>query len=273
MTCAWNELLRFLPPQVRPQVAAHETDAQEIRLRLNQPLELVTSNGVYWGAGHVTQEELDGCINAASCYSPWAAATLAQGYITAPGGHRIGVCGEAVVKNGIFTGIRSPRSLCIRIARDFPGLANQIHFLGQAMLILGAPGWGKTTLLRDVARKIAREQVVAVVDERQELFPPGFQMGRRMDILFGCPKRQGIETVLKTMSPEDIVVDEITTMADCEALIAAYGCGVRLIATAHGATMADFQRRAVYQPLLQHHIFDTFIILHRDKSFHMEACC
>lgn len=273
MTCAWNELLRLLPQRVRNQVALHEADAQEIRLRLGQPMELVTGSGVFWGTGNTTQEELNSSINAASSYSPWTAATLAQGYITASGGHRMGVCGEAVVKNDVFAGIRDPRSLCIRVARDFPGVSGGITFSGQAMLILGAPGWGKTTLLRDIARKIAQEQVVAVVDERRELFPQGFETGKRMDILFGCPKRQGIETVLKTMTPDNIVVDEITTPADCEALIAAYGCGVRLIATAHGADMADFRRREIYRPLLQNRIFDTFVILHRDKSFHVEEHC
>ena len=150
-----------------------------------------------------------------------SAATLAQGYITAPGGHRIGVCGEAVIKEGQLTGIRSIRSLCIRVARDFPGLSNGVHFSGQAMLILGAPGWGKTTLLRDLARRLASDITVAVVDERQELFPPGFQEGRRMDILFGCPKRQGIETMLKTMTPDCIAVDEITSQEDCAAVLEA----------------------------------------------------
>lgn len=174
------------------------------------------------------------------------------------------------MKEGHFSGIRNVRSVCIRVARDIPGLASNISFRGQAMLILGAPGWGKTTLLRDIARQIAKEHNVSVVDERQELFPPGFQEGERMDILYGCPKKYGIETVLKTMTPDCIVVDEITSAEDCAALIDAIGCGVRLIATAHAAGMEDFRRRKVYSPLIDHGIFDTFVILNRNKTFRLE---
>ena len=271
MTCAWKELLGILPQRIGAQAASYEAALQEIRLRIDRPPEFVLGSRCQWGTGNITVDDLNYCINAASRYSPWSAATLAQGYITAPGGHRIGVCGEAVIREGHFAGIRSIRSLCIRVARDFPGLSNGVHFSGQALLILGSPGWGKTTLLRDMARRLASDRTVAVVDERQELFPPGFQEGRRMDILFGCPKRQGIETVLKTMTPDCITVDEITSQDDCAAVLEAYGCGVRLIATAHASGLNDFRRRNVYAPLRENNVFDSYVILHNDKSFHMEA--
>lgn len=270
MICAWKELLSILPQRFRGQLAAWEDSLLELRLRLNRPVELVLSRESRWLPETVTQEDLSFCLNAASRYSPWSAATISQGYLTAPGGHRIGICGEAVVKDGTLAGIRTVHSLCIRVARDFPGLAKNILFRGQAMLILGAPGWGKTTILRDLARKLAESSTVAVVDERQELFPPGFPTGKKMDILYGCPKPQGIETVLRTMGPDCIAADEITAPEDCQALIHASGCGVRLIATAHAAGMNDFRRRCVYAPLRDSHIFDTFLILHRDKSYHME---
>ena len=270
MICPWKELLSILPPWLRNQLTAYEENLQEIRLRRGSAPELLLGRGSQWLAGTVTQDDLNFCVNTASRYSPWSAATASQGYITAPGGHRIGLCGEAVVKDGQLTGIRTAQSLCIRVARDFPGLAHCIPFRGQAMLILGAPGWGKTTLLRDVCRTVAEEETIAVVDERQELFPPGFPIGKRMDILYGCPKKLGIETVLRTMGPSCIAVDEITAPEDCQALIHAFGCGVRLIATAHAAGMSDFRRRSVYAPLRDSRIFDTFLILDKDKSFHLE---
>ncbi len=270
MKCAWNELLSILPPPIQVSVTPYASNLQEIRLRLNHPAELVTSSSCSWTEEAVTQSDLNHCINAASRYSPWAASTLSSGYLTAPGGHRIGVCGEAIMKDGVFSGIRNVRSLCIRIARDFPGLGASVAFRGQAMLILGAPGWGKTTLLRDIARHIAEKSTVAVVDERQELFPPGFREGKRMDILYGCPKRYGIETVLKTMTPEYIVVDEITSEEDCTALLHSYGCGVRLIATAHAASMEEFYSRRVYSILAQNGVFDTFVIMDSRKHFRME---
>lgn len=271
MKCAYNELLRILPPGLREGLTGYEASLLELRLRLNRPAELVLLQGSRWLDTPVTQEELSFCLNAASRYSPWAAATVAQGFLTAPGGHRLGICGQAVVKDGRFAGIRQAESICIRVARDFPGIARTIPLPERGLLILGAPGWGKTTVLRDFCRKAAEEAPVAVVDERQELFPPGFNLGRRMDILSGCPKTQGIEMVLRTMSPAWIGVDEITAGEDCRALLQAFGCGVRLIATAHAAGMEDFRRRRVYAPLGEQGIFDRVVILHRDKTFHLEA--
>ena len=254
MICLWKELLSILPHWLRGQLAPYAGNLQELRMRCGRPSELVLGEGSKWLPGNVSQDDLNYCVNAASRYSPWAAATVSQGYITAPGGHRLGICGEAVMKDGIMTGIRSVHSICIRVARDFPGLARRIQ----------------TTLLRDISRAIAEDDAVAVVDERQELFPPGFATGKRMDILYGCPKRQGVETVLRTMGPDCIAVDEITAPEDCQALIQASGCGVRLIATAHAAGMTDFRRRSVYSALRESRIFDTFLILEKDKTFHLE---
>ena len=159
MICPWKELLSILPQWLRGQLSAYTEELQELRLRCGQPPELVLGKGSKWLSGAVSQEDINFCVNTASRYSPWSAATVSQGYITAPGGHRIGLCGETVVKDGELTGMRNVHSLCIRVARDFPGLARRVHFRGQAMLILGAPGWGKTTLLRDLCR-IDRKSVV-----------------------------------------------------------------------------------------------------------------
>lgn len=275
MICAWNELLILLPQWLRSQLTPFEnTQLQEIRMRINSPPELVFGKCCKWLSRSVTESDLSFCINTASQHSPWAASTISHGYLTASGGHRIGLCGEAIIKNGQFVGIRRPHSLCIRIARDFPGIAAKAAILGHSILILGAPGWGKTTLLRDLARTLAQSETVIVVDERQELFPEGFQYGKRMDVLSGCPKQQGIDTVLRTMGPDVIALDEITAKADCDALIQAFGCGVRLIATAHAAGIEDFQRRQIYEPLHKNRIFDTFVILHPDKHFSVEeAAC
>ena len=151
MMCAWKQLLSVLPPRLRPEVDRLGKNAlQELRLRLGMPPELVLSGESRWLGCCVSREDLNYCINAASRYSPWAAATTAQGYLTAPGGHRIGLCGEVACRDGIVTGIRENSSLCIRVARDFPGIARRAADAPGSILILGAPGWGKTTLLRDL---------------------------------------------------------------------------------------------------------------------------
>ena len=271
MRCAWKELLGILPPRLRPEVdRLGNTELQELRLRINAPPELVLGKGSRRLSWEVGRDDLNYCVNAASRYSPWTAATAAQGYITAPGGHRIGLCGEAVCRDGQVTGIRDIRSLCIRVARDFPGIAKIAAQTPGSILILGAPGWGKTTLLRDLIRCISEKETVSVVDERGELFPEAFEQGKRMDVLTNCPKGLGINMVLRTMGPSCIALDEITAEEDCYALVHAANCGVRLLATAHAASLSDFRSRCVYHPLVEQKIFETLLILRPDKSYRVE---
>ena len=271
MMCAWKQLLSVLPPRMRGEVdALGKETLQELRLRRNTPPELVMGSGLRWLPGTVTREDLDYCVNAASRYSPWAAATASQGYITAPGGHRMGLCGEVVCQEGTVTGIREITSLCIRVARDFPGIGKRAAQASGSILILGAPGWGKTTLLRDLIRQVGQRDTVSVVDERGELFPVGLQRGKRTDVLTGCPKPAGIEMVLRTMGPGCIAVDEITAETDARALLWAANCGVRLLATAHGTSAADYRCRSVYRLLYEQGVFQTLVILRPDKTYQVE---
>ncbi len=271
MMCAWKELLGILPQRLRRDVdSLGKESLQELRLRMGAPPELVTGTGSRWLSGAVTREDLNFVVNTASRYSPWTAATVARGYLTAPGGHRIGLCGEAVCRNGSLEGIREISSLCIRIARDFPGIAEKAGNMRGSVLILGAPGWGKTTLLRDLIRQRGEKEQVSVVDERGELFPVGFSRGKRVDVLTGCPKGEGILTVLRTMGPSAIGVDEITEEEDCTALLQAANCGVHLLATAHALSLQDIRSRRIYAALLQNHVFDAFLVLHRDQSYSVE---
>lgn len=271
MTCRWQEFLSILPPWLRKNVDdVGRESLQELRLRIGAPPELVLAGQSRWLDRPAALEDIHFCINTASRYSPWTAESQSLGFLTAPGGHRIGLCGQPAYKEGRVSGFRSLSSICIRVARDFPGISCGIRGEGRSVLILGAPGWGKTTLLRDLARQLSQKHTVSVVDSREELFPAGFRQGKRMDVLSGCQKDKGIEMVLRTMGPEIIAVDEITAGEDCNALRQAAGCGVKLLATAHAGSVDDFRRRPIYRPLLEAGIFDTIIMLRKDKSFQEE---
>ena len=275
MRCAWNDLLSILPIRMRKEVdRLGREELQELRLRLGLPPELILRQKSIALEERVNREDLQFCINTASRYSPWAASTAALGYLTTAGGHRIGLCGEAVLKNGNMDGIRNITSLCIRVARDFQNIAVDSRLMRESVLIIGPPGSGKTTLLRDLIRQRSDHGPgsIAVVDERGELFPisGGFQQGRRTDILTGCSKVQGIDMVLRTMGPACIAVDEITAEADCQALHKAGWCGVSLLATAHASSRKDLYNRPVYQSLVKSRLFDTLLILRPDKSWTAE---
>lgn len=271
MTCAWQELLGVLPHWMQRDVdILGAENLREIRIRIGLQPELILNGKCCWLERSVKQDDLNFIVNAASRYSPWATASAVKGYITIKGGHRIGVCGEVVVKHGEVVGIREYRSLCIRVARDFPGIAAGLEKVNGSTLILGPPGWGKTTLLRDLIRRIGDTVAVGIVDERGELFPEGFVQGKCIDILTGCPKQQGIFMLLRTMCPSYIAVDEITDQNDARAVLHASNCGVRLLASAHADSVRGFCKREVNRVLLENHVFDTVVILNKDHSYTLE---
>lgn len=277
MKCAWNAFLSILPPRLRLEVDSLGRETlQELHLRQNRQIELVLGGSSCLLETIAREEDIRFVVNTASRYSPWAASSAAHGYVTAPGGHRIGICGDCVVQAGLVTGIRQASSLCLRVARSFEGIGQYAPHCG-SVLILGPPGAGKTTLLRDMIRLRSQKEGICVVDEREELFPAGdiFEAGPRTDVLTGCSKAQGVLMALRSMGPKCIAVDEITAAEDCQALISAVGCGVELLATAHAANCQDLKRRPVYRPLVQSGLFERVIILSRDKSWHeerMELC-
>jgi stage III sporulation protein AA len=248
---------------------------QELRLRLNSPPLLKLRNSEFQIDREVTAEDLHFCVNTASQYSPWTAETASRGYITAPGGHRIGLCGNAAGSSGSITSIHGLTSLCLRVARDFPGIAAGVPNADNSVLIIGKPGSGKTTLLRDIIRRRSSKNCVAVVDEREEIFPRinggfCFSIGKNTDVLSGSGKATGINNVLRTMGPHTIAIDEITAREDCQALLHAGWCGVNLLATAHAASREDLLSRPVYRPIVEKKLFDTLLVLNADKSWRTE---
>ena len=276
MICAWQEFLKLLPITLRQQVDRRSgKELEELRLRVGYKPELVFGNRSLWLDKPTDRQDVRFIVNAVSQYSPWAATSMANGFITAPGGHRIGFCGDVVTQNGCITGIREVSSLCMRVARAFPGISGE--GLSGSVLIIGKPGSGKTTLLRDLIRQRSEQGKgsVCVVDERGELFPMVqgahcFDPGPRTDILSACDKANGTLMLLRTMRPGTIAVDEITAEQDCDALMNAGWCGVSLLATAHAADRNDLLHRPVYRSIVSNRLFDTLVIMQPDKSWRAE---
>ncbi len=277
MICQWSNVLNVLPVWMRHSVdELGRVGLQELRLRLGQQPELCMESKSHNLTQRICAEDLKFTLNSASRYSPWACATAAKGYITIAGGHRIGICGDMVVKQGTSMAVRWLSSLCIRISRDFPGISRRIKNTG-SILIVGAPGSGKTSLLRDLVRtrSDAGAGSICVIDERCEIFPVSqdsfcYTPGKRTDVLSGCPKGEGIDMAIRCMGPETIAVDEITAESDCNALLQAGWCGVNVIATAHAGCMEELRTRPVYKPLLSEGMFQTIVLMNPDKTYHTE---
>ena len=279
MKCAWQAYLNILPVWLRESVDKYGKDTlQELRLRLNTPPQLITANKVITLERILSLEDLKFCINVASRYSPWSAQSISQGYLTAQGGHRIGICGQAAVQNGEVLSFQAVTSLCIRVARDFTDISGNLFTYNKSILIIGRPGSGKTTFLRDLIRQKSNKctGAIAVVDERSEIFPFAngqllFPVGKQTDVLTGAGKSEGIISLIRNMSPNYIAVDEITSESDCSALLKAGWCGVNLIATAHAGSYCDLQSRRLYQPIIESKLFSCIVIMHEDKTWHIEG--
>ena len=281
MKCEWQAYLNILPLWLRHEVdRIGKNNLQELRLRIGKPVEMVLQHGVFKTDRFIAFSDISYVINSASSYSPWAAATISKGFLTAEGGHRIGICGMCTVSDGLMTGIQHPNSLCVRVSRDYYGISGELSKLDDSLLIIGPPGSGKTTLLRDLVRKISEKVCtsISVIDEREEIFPlclgqVCFETGDRTDILSGCSKNDGINAVLRSMNPEWIAVDEITAYEDSKALLHAGWCGVKLIATAHANTINDLLNRPIYRELITSKLFSNVVIMKKDKSWKVERIC
>ena len=171
---------------------------------------------------------------------------LANGYLTLPGGHRVGVGGQYLFHPEEGVVLQAVHSLNIRIAREkqmvLPPQLTQLlqeHFIG--LLVSGEPDSGKTTLLRSIAVFLAElGKAVSIIDERQELWPPSSSYTRPpVDFIAGLPKEQAVQMALRTLAPQVILLDELGGMEEVQSLEQGFFSGVNYIASLHAASLEE----------------------------------
>jgi len=281
---AFKRALGLVPFEVRPALEALGEEAraaaEEVRLRVGRPPAITLPDGERTaGERPVTARDLERVFELASRASVHSVGeSLRHGFVTAPGGFRVGFCGTASVSEGGMTGFRALSSAAIRIPREVKGAADAVmralfpDFRPLSLLIVSPPGGGKTTLLRDVVRQLSDGGVrVAVADERGEIAAsasgiPQMDVGARTDVLDACPRGQAVMTLLRCMAPQMIAMDEITAPEDARALMSAASCGVRLIATAHADSAEDLRARPLYRALLDAGAFDAVVYIIRNPD-------
>lgn len=199
---------------------------------------------------------------------------LSKGYITIQGGHRVGICGRVTLKDGKVHIIKDISSLNIRRSRQIIGASEKVmpavidEETGKicSTLIISPPKCGKTTILRDIARNLSMKGFrVGICDERSEIAgcfegKSSYDLGKRTDILDGCPKAEGMLMLIRAMSPDVVITDEIGKSEDAEAVKSALCAGVKTITSIHGSSYEEVERSAVGK-LVREHIFETLIFL------------
>ena len=270
-------------------------DIEEIRLRINKPLIINGNQKDYFynekynkldlnmdKAYIVTKEDVDQTFQIICKYSIHSFMDdIKKGFVTLRGGHRVGIVGKAIVENGKVENLKHISSLNIRISKEVKNCSDKVigHIIKSPTkinntIIISPPQCGKTTLLRDIVRNLSNGTEkynfkgvnVALIDERNEiagsyLGMPQMDVGIRTDIIETCPKDVGIMMVLRSMSPNIIITDEIGTEKDIKALYTALNGGVGLITTVHGDSIEDIRNRKEFNNLLDEELFKKVILL------------
>jgi stage III sporulation protein AA len=282
--------LRALPPRLKELVeeggGARIADLEEIRFRVQKPVIMKRAGKESFlsrdGAPVLAQAaDLDAIMDLSMQGSLYAfEEEMKNGFVTLPGGHRLGFCGRAVLDQGQLRSLKQIRFLNLRVAKQIFGCGDALipritaNCRWLSTLVASPPGWGKTTLIRELARKASEGDParrlagvdVSLVDERSEiagtyLGEPQFDLGPRTDVLDGCPKSEGVMMVTRSMAPVIVAADEIGGRKDMEALRHVLLCGVKLLATVHGAALDELLARPGLGGFIRQGAFERIVIL------------
>lgn len=276
----WQETVTFLaaclPRSVGKQLyALRKGSLREIRVRAEKRVKLLTAFGEKECPCEPTQQQVAQMAEALCEHALYARAEEQRsGYVTLRGGHRMGLCGRVIAQGQSVRALREISSFCVRVAGQWRGAADALmpqlrdgEGRVRSLLIIGLPGMGKTTMLRDAVRRLSEDgRRVGVVDERGEIAAmcggvPQLEIGPNTDVLDGCGKEAGLRWMLRAMAPEVLATDELGDSLDAQAVLEAIRGGVSVLATLHGRSLEAAASRGALYHLVQNRGFDRYAVL------------
>jgi stage III sporulation protein SpoIIIAA len=229
-----DALLAILPPVVRQaiQVENNGKDLLEVVLDLGRLPEVrFLGREVRLGGQETTREDIDFVVERVSEFTTDNRAGIERTL------HRISCIRN---RTGDIVG------LTLRVGRAVYGtvdIARDLLESGKSILLLGKPGVGKTTLLREAARVLAEKKRVVVVDTSNEIggdgdIPhPAIGRARRMQVAKPEFQHEVMIEAVENHMPEVIIIDEIGRELEAAAARTIAERGVQLVGTAHGNTL------------------------------------
>ncbi len=287
-----EEVLKYFPELLKNKIKKSNLEqVEEIRIRANKPVILKSKAKEEIINYPITVENIlqilqKICDNSIYSYQN----QICDGFITLKGGHRVGITGNAVIKDGKVVNLNYINSLNFRVARQIlncsntaiPFIINSYHNQIYNTLIISPPGCGKTTLLRDIIRRISigipemnfKGKTVGVVDERGEIAAidkgvPQNDLGIRTDIIDNIPKAIGMKMLIRSMAPQVIVADEIGSKEDIKAIEYAITSGVKGIFTAHSNSLEDIKQNPILNELILNNEIEKILLLDFNRKVHL----
>jgi len=232
-------LIAVLPPPIAAtlQDANRSEDLLEVILDLGRrPEARFVNTEIELGMQEVTQAEIDCVVNGIGHFGDDNRAGIERTL------HRI---------SAIRNRERGVVGLTCRVGRAVYGTVDIIRDIvesGKSTMLLGGPGVGKTTMLREVARILAEKRRVVIVDTSNEIggdgdIPhPAIGRARRMQVTTPTMQHAVMIEAVENHMPEVIVIDEIGTELEAVAARTIAERGVQLVGTAHGNTLDNLMR-------------------------------